>query len=234
MDSQPLPVSSKQNSDIQGSSLTIQSFPRELSRAICQLSLSDNRVMTIHWVRGRLGDLPVANEFHATYDKIEALEVSSESRTLALENYKLCFSNDMRHPVYFNSNKDILKFTNFTLKWIAFSSLRDVWKIESLRDANVKRIAVDLRSDVDLLPCRFEQAMLCHATVQFATLETVFVQPSCVIDSSSEATFRARFKEQMEDYQLCYDPRKGKSYNIPEIVFICFQCDPNLSKACQR
>lgn len=238
IDSQPLPLSSKQKSDNQESSLTIRSLPPELSRAIWQLSLSDNRVITIHWAYEKYGELcknPVANDFHATYDKIEALEVFSESRTLALEDYKLCFSNDMCHPIYFNSNKDILKFINFTLAEITYFSHGDVWKTESVRDANVKRIAVELQTDVNLL--RFSltisnQTLLCYATLLFATLEKVFVQPSCAIDSSSEASFRATFEQQMQAYQRQFGPLwEGKTYNIPEIVFVCFRCDPNFSMA---
>ncbi|TGO91843.1 hypothetical protein BPOR_0017g00250 [Botrytis porri] len=184
-----------------------------------------------------MGKESIANDFHATYDTIEALGVSTESRNLALKDYKLCFGSDMRHPIYFNSSKDILRFTNLALAQITYFSTGDVWNTYSVRAANIKRIAVEVPNDGNvfahpsIIP---ETTLLCCTTLLFATLETIFIQPSFVIDPSSEATFRAQFEKEMQANQKSFGPLwDGEPYNIPEIVFVCFQCDLNLLKACQ-
>ncbi|TGO76733.1 hypothetical protein BELL_0140g00240 [Botrytis elliptica] len=241
MDSQLLPLSPKQTTHKEGGSLTIQSLPPELSQAIWKLSLSNNRIITIHWAYKTNDDLhrrSVANEFYATYNKIEALEVSSESRTLALKDYKLCLGKDMRHPIYINGNKDILRFTSLTLTQITYAShFNGVWGILSVEAANIKRIAVEMRNDSNISEARrtlTEVKLLVSAIMLFATLETIFVQPSCVISPSSEAAFRAQFEKEMPRNFSLYRPSGGeKRYNVPEIVIVCPQCDPDFLKACQ-
>ncbi|KAF7882556.1 uncharacterized protein EAF02_005919 [Botrytis sinoallii] len=188
MDSQPLPLYPKKTTHKEGGSLTIQSLPPELSQAIWKLSLNNNRFIKIHWAYKTNDDLhrnSVANDFYATYDKIEVLEVSSESRTLALKNYKLCLGKDIRHPIYINGNKDIPRFTNLTLTQITYSSHVDgVWGVLSVQAASIKRIAVEMRNDSNIFEARrslTEVGLLVSAILLFATLETIFVQPSCVI-----------------------------------------------------
>ncbi|TGO45926.1 hypothetical protein BCON_0355g00050 [Botryotinia convoluta] len=166
-----------------------------------------------------LGEEYDANEFHATYEIIEALEVSSESRTLALKYYKFCFGNELRHPIYFNSDKDILKFTKLALGKIAYFSTRDVWNTGSWRAANVKRVAVEMQNDVNFFVHPNERTLLVHATLLFGILETIFVQPSFVIGPSSEAAFRAKFEKQVELYLDDLGlPSDGELHNVPEIV----------------
>ncbi|KAF7918136.1 uncharacterized protein EAE97_011907 [Botrytis byssoidea] len=227
MDSQPPPLSSKQTTHKEGGSLTIHNLPPEICQAIWQANQD-------------LGKETIANDFHATYDKIEALEVSSESRTLTLKDYKLCFGKDMRHPIYFNGNRDFLKFTSLTLAEITYYSTGDVWNTDRVRAANIKRIVVKMPNDFNVLThpsviC--EPVLLCCATLLFATLETIFVQPSFVMNQHSEATFRARFERGMQGIQeknkYSGPLRDGEPYNIPEIVFVCSQCDPDFLKAYQ-
>ncbi|KAF7896335.1 hypothetical protein EAF00_006349 [Botryotinia globosa] len=228
MDSQAPPLSSKQTTHKEGGSLTIHNLPPEI-------------ILWAYKTNQDLGKETIANDFHATYDKIEALEVSSELRTLTLKDYKLCFRKDMRHPIHFNGNRGVLKFTSLTLAEITYYSTGDVWNTDRVRAANMKRIAVKMApNDFNVLThpsviC--DAVLLCCATLLFATLETIFVQPSFVMNQYFEATFRARFERGMQGMQgkkKYFGPlRDGEPYSIPEIVFVCSKYDPDFLKAFQ-
>lgn len=110
----------------------------------------------------------------------------------------------MRHPTYFSGNRDFLRFTSLTLTEITYYSTGDVWSTDSVRAASTKRIAVKMPNDFNVLThpsiiC--EAVLLCCATLLFTTLETIFVQPSFVINQYSKATFRAQFEKGMQGMQ---------------------------------
>ncbi|KAJ8059805.1 hypothetical protein OCU04_011436 [Sclerotinia nivalis] len=208
---------------------------------IWKSTLTDNRIITIHWAhtsRRDLGKRYLAKDFHASYEKVEALTVSSQSRAIAHGEYRLCFGNDMQNPIYFSSDRDILKFTSLTFAEIVHYPGNNVWSNDNIRAANVKRIAIDMENDPNMAmdtSTSLELTLLRWATLRFCTLEQIFIQPVFAFDSFCETVFRARFQKVMRDYQELFDPlRHGQEYRIPEIFLVCLQCDPDLSKAVQR
>ncbi|CAD6445182.1 cbe703ae-d484-408b-ac94-f4d4f5c03ada-CDS [Sclerotinia trifoliorum] len=222
-------------------SSNIKCLPLELSQMIWKSTLTVNRIITIRWGHTSHRDLGrrcLAKDLHASYERVEALTVSSQSRAIAQSEYRLCFGNDMRNPIFFNSERDILKFTSLTFTQIVHYPKNNVWSNSSIRAANVKRIAIGMENDPNMAlytSTSLELNLLRWATLRFCTLEQIFIQPVFAFDSFCETVFRARFQEVMRDYQELFEPlRHLQEYRIPEIFLVCLQCDPNLSKAVRR
>ncbi|ESZ92097.1 hypothetical protein SBOR_7512 [Sclerotinia borealis F-4128] len=241
MDYKATALSSKRPERPKKRSLTIEGMPPELRQAIWQLTLNNNRIVTIQGPIDRSDDLwtpTTAQDFSASFEKIEAPAVSFESRAIAKKEYTIRFENDMKNSVYFNGERDILKFTDTTFMEIVYHQSGDIWKNEDTHIAGVQRIVIDMRDARDMLTMTGRSIaliLLLRATQKFYTLRQIFLQPTFPVDSAREEEWRVFFADLMRNREREYGRFvDGHYWQIPEIVLVSLEDDPDLLKAVQR
>lgn len=234
------PSAFKQPEHTKESTLTIGGLPAELSQKIWKLTINKNRVITIRCNYDDshpLNDPCSAKNLNASYERIAALAVCSESRVIAKGYYKICFENRMRHPLYFDNTRDILNFDTDTLARLRLHWL-DVWDLATIQSLGLRRIILDMKIGHNIMGRSDESRalqLLSQATKVFGTLEQIFVQPAFAIDWHAEKLFRESFMKVVKERRGCGGFFFGSHvYKVPQTFLVCLECDPDLTKASQR